>query len=68
MKLLLKSKTFGSVLSDGSFSFLRLSSHFSQKELNCKSLDINNHTVWTGKRTKNQTEISLFVGKFTKIF
>nr|QWK44744.1 ribosomal protein L31 [Pelagophycus porra] len=68
MKLLLKSKIFGSVLSDGSFSFLRLPSHFSQKELNCKSLDLNSHPVWTGKRTKDQTEISLFVGKFTKIF
>nr|YP_010118808.1 ribosomal protein L31 [Laminaria solidungula]QQY85023.1 ribosomal protein L31 [Laminaria solidungula] len=66
MKLTVKSKTFGNVLSDGSFSFLTLPSHFSQKELNCKSLDLNNHPVWTGKRPKEQTEISLFVGKFAK--
>nr|QWK45088.1 ribosomal protein L31 [Thalassiophyllum clathrus] len=59
-------KTFGSVLSDGSFNFLMLPTHFSQKELNGKSLDLNNHPVWTGKRPKEQTEISLFVGKFVK--
>nr|YP_011007895.1 ribosomal protein L31 [Agarum clathratum]WBP69726.1 ribosomal protein L31 [Agarum clathratum] len=66
MKLAIKNKTFGSVLSDGSFNFLILPSHSSQTELNCKSLDLNNHPVWTGKRPKEQTEISLFVGKFTK--
>ena len=66
MKSIVKAKTFGSLLSDGSFNFLDLPSHFSQKELNCKSLDLNNHQVWTGKRPKEQTEISLFVGKFTK--
>nr|YP_009228505.1 ribosomal protein L31 [Saccharina sculpera]ALI31117.1 ribosomal protein L31 [Saccharina sculpera] len=66
MKLIVKAKTFGSVLSDGSFSFLDLPSHFSQTELNCKTLDLNNHPVWTGKRPKEQTEISLFVDKFTK--
>nr|QWK44476.1 ribosomal protein L31 [Cymathaere triplicata] len=66
MKLTVKSKTFGSILSDGSFSFLTLPSNFSQKELNCKTLDLNTHPVWTGKRPKEQTEISLFIGKFTK--
>nr|QWK44629.1 ribosomal protein L31 [Laminaria ephemera] len=66
MKLTIKSKIFSSVLSDGSFNFLTFPSHFSQKELNCKSLDLNNHPVWTGKRPKEQTEISLFIGKFTK--
>lgn len=66
MKLTIKTKTFGSVLSDGSFYFLTLPSCFSQKELSYKSLDLNNHPVWTGKRPKEQTEISLFVEKFTK--
>nr|QWK44398.1 ribosomal protein L31 [Arthrothamnus bifidus] len=66
MKLIVKAKTFGSLLSDGSFNFLDLPSHFSKKELNCKSLDLNNHPVWTGKRPKQQTEISLFVDKFRK--
>jgi len=66
MKFVVKTKTFGNVLSDGSFSFITMPSHFSQKELNYKSLDLNNHPVWTGKRPKEQTEISLFIGKFTK--
>nr|YP_009641840.1 ribosomal protein L31 [Nereocystis luetkeana]QBZ73662.1 ribosomal protein L31 [Nereocystis luetkeana] len=66
MKLLLKSKTLGSVFSDGSLSFLILPSYFSQKDLGSKNLDLNNHPVWTGKRPKEQTEISLFVGKFGK--
>nr|YP_010156477.1 ribosomal protein L31 [Laminaria rodriguezii]QQY84986.1 ribosomal protein L31 [Laminaria rodriguezii] len=66
MKLAVKTKIFGSVLSDGSFSFIIMPSYFSQKELSYKSLDLNNHPVWTGKRPKEQTEISLFVGKFTK--
>nr|AIZ57638.1 ribosomal protein L31 [Saccharina sp. ye-G]AJE26502.1 ribosomal protein L31 [Saccharina sp. ye-F] len=66
MKSITKAKTFGSLLSDGSFNFLELPSHFYQKELNCKSLDLNNHPAWTGKRAKEQTEISLFVGKFMK--
>nr|WBP69866.1 ribosomal protein L31 [Costaria costata] len=66
MKWAIKKKKFGSVLSDGSFNFLVLPSYLSQKELNYKPLDLNNHPVWTGKRPKEQTEISLFVGKFTK--
>nr|QWK45050.1 ribosomal protein L31 [Lessoniopsis littoralis] len=66
MKLIVKSKIFGNILSDGSFNFLSLPTHSSQKELNCKTLDLNNHPVWTGKRPKEQTEISLFVSKFTK--
>ncbi|CAN0589231.1 unnamed protein product, partial [Laminaria digitata] len=57
MKLAVKTKTFGSVLSNGSFSFITLPSYFSQKELSYKSLDLNNHPVWTGKRPKEQTEI-----------
>nr|QWK44820.1 ribosomal protein L31 [Postelsia palmaeformis] len=66
MKLLLKSKPLGSVSSDGSFSFLTLPGHFSQKKLNHKNLDLNNHPIWTGKRPKEQSEISLFVGKFMR--
>nr|YP_011007930.1 ribosomal protein L31 [Aureophycus aleuticus]WBP69761.1 ribosomal protein L31 [Aureophycus aleuticus] len=65
MKFPVKSKIFGNTLSDGSFNFLILSSYASQQELDCKSIDLNNHPVWTGKRPKEQTEISLFVGKFT---
>nr|QWK44706.1 ribosomal protein L31 [Lessonia variegata] len=66
MKLIAKSKILGSMLSDGSFNFLMAPSYFSLEELNCKSLDLNNHPAWTGKRPKEQTEISLFVGKLTK--
>nr|YP_008999837.1 ribosomal protein L31 [Undaria pinnatifida]YP_011008454.1 ribosomal protein L31 [Undaria peterseniana]AGW46854.1 ribosomal protein L31 [Undaria pinnatifida]WBP70425.1 ribosomal protein L31 [Undaria peterseniana] len=66
MKSTVKSKIFGNILSDGSFNFLNLPSFHSQKELNCKNLDLNNHPVWTGKRPKEQTEISIFVGKFIK--
>nr|YP_011008175.1 ribosomal protein L31 [Egregia menziesii]WBP70076.1 ribosomal protein L31 [Egregia menziesii] len=68
MKLVIKSKTFGHIYSDGSFNFLSFPGYLSQKELNCKILDLNNHPVWTGTRSKKQTEISLFVEKFKKVF
>nr|BBN45130.1 ribosomal protein L31 [Ecklonia radicosa] len=66
MKLPLQLKIFGNILSDGSFNFLTMSRHCLTKELNNKSLDLINHSVWTGKRPNEQTEISSFVGKFTK--
>lgn len=66
MKSCVKSKLFGSILSDGSFRFLLLPSYFSQQSLNFKNIDNLNHPVWTGKRPKEQTEISTFIGRLHK--
>ncbi len=66
MKSYVKSNLFGSILSDGSFRFLSLPSHFSQQALNFKNIDNLNHPVWTGKRPKEQTEISTFIGRMHK--
>lgn len=61
-----KSKLFGNILSDGSFRFLQLPSYHSQRSLNYNKIDNLNHAVWTGKRPKEQTEISLFIGRLNK--
>lgn len=66
MKLQTKSKLFGNIFSDGSFLFLQIPSYYSKWELNPKKLDAINHPVWTGKRPKEQTEISTFVDRFHK--
>lgn len=66
MKLNIKSKLFGSVLSDGSFKFLPLSAYNFQQALKVKNIDIFNHPVWTGRRPKEQTEISTFIGRFNR--
>lgn len=66
MKSCVKSKLFGSILSDGSFRFLSLPSYFSQQALNVKNIDNLNHPVWTGKRSKEQTEISTFIERMRK--
>nr|YP_011008280.1 ribosomal protein L31 [Hapterophycus canaliculatus]WBP70181.1 ribosomal protein L31 [Hapterophycus canaliculatus] len=66
MKTYKKSKLFGNILSDGSLTFLVLSSFQSQKSLNSKKIDMFNHPVWTGKRPKEQTEISNFIGRLKK--
>nr|YP_011007965.1 ribosomal protein L31 [Chorda asiatica]QWK44438.1 ribosomal protein L31 [Chorda asiatica]WBP69796.1 ribosomal protein L31 [Chorda asiatica] len=66
MKLTTKSRFFGSILSDGSFRFLISPSCYSQQHFNCKNLDGLNHPIWTGKRPKEQNEISSFVNKFSK--
>nr|QWK44230.1 ribosomal protein L31 [Akkesiphycus lubricus] len=66
MRLSIKSKLFGTIASDGSFSFLVLPGHSSQRDLYSKNLDIVNHPVWTGKRAKEQTEIASFISRLTK--
>lgn len=63
MKAYIKSKLFGGVLSDGSFLFLPRSSHNGQKALTTKGVDLLNHPVWTGRKPKEQTEISAFIGR-----
>ena len=68
MKLQIKSKFFGSILSDGSFRFVRSPAFFSQQSSNFKTIDNLNHPVWTGKRPKKQTEISTFIGKLEGSF
>nr|QWK44935.1 ribosomal protein L31 [Pseudochorda nagaii] len=67
MKSSVKSKLFGGLVSDGSFSFLVLPCHTTRSEFYCTSLDIVNHPVWTGRRAKEQTEIASFIGRFTKV-
>ncbi|CAM9135322.1 unnamed protein product [Ectocarpus fasciculatus] len=66
MQARVKSKLFGSILSDGSFRFLQLPSYQVQLSLNYNKIDNLNHPVWTGKRPKEQTEISLFIGRLNK--
>nr|YP_009454569.1 ribosomal protein L31 [Endarachne binghamiae]AUG32989.1 ribosomal protein L31 [Endarachne binghamiae] len=58
-----KSKLFANVLSDGSLIFLILPGFESKRILNAKKIDLLSHPVWTGKRSKDQTEISSFIGR-----
>nr|AZJ13594.1 ribosomal protein L31 [Endarachne binghamiae] len=58
-----KSKLFGNVLSDGSLIFIVLPGFQSKRILNAKKIDLLSHPVWTGKRSKEQTEISSFIGR-----
>jgi len=64
MKSNIKSKLFGSILSDGSFKFLPLSAYNSQHDLKIKNIDVFSHPAWTGRRPKEQTEISIFINRF----
>nr|YP_009072566.1 ribosomal protein L31 [Petalonia fascia]AIQ78506.1 ribosomal protein L31 [Petalonia fascia] len=59
----MNSKLFGNILSDGSLTFLTLPGFQSQKMLNTKKIDLLTHPIWTGKRVKEQTEISGFIGR-----
>ena len=66
MKSNIKSKLFGSLLSDGSARILSVPGYSLQDPLSLgvKDVDILNHPVWTGRRPKEQTEISAFIGRF----
>ena len=66
MKSNIKSKLIGNLLSDGSVSILPVFSFNSRGGLNAKNADILNHPIWTGRRPKEQTEISAFIGRFNK--
>nr|YP_011008384.1 ribosomal protein L31 [Sporochnus bolleanus]WBP70355.1 ribosomal protein L31 [Sporochnus bolleanus] len=66
MRLSVKSKVFGSVLSDGSLRFLDLPVYSHRGNYSCQNIDIINHPVWAGTRPKAQTEIARFVGRFKK--
>ncbi len=66
MKLNIKSKLFGNLLSDGSFKYLLLPSANLSQFLNVKKVDLNNHPIWTGRRSKEQTEISAFIDRYNK--
>lgn len=61
----IKSTFFGSILSDGSFHFRIMSNPHLQHYLNFKSIDPLNHSVWTGQRPKEQTEISVFINRLS---
>nr|YP_011008245.1 ribosomal protein L31 [Halosiphon tomentosus]WBP70146.1 ribosomal protein L31 [Halosiphon tomentosus] len=66
MKLHIRSKLTGALLSDGSLRFLSSPGYSPQWSINSKNLDIINHPVWTGKRPKEQTEIATFVERLHK--
>nr|YP_009549865.1 ribosomal protein L31 [Cladosiphon okamuranus]AYW52579.1 ribosomal protein L31 [Cladosiphon okamuranus] len=66
MRSNIKSKLFGNLLSDGSFKFLLLGSANLSQSLKVKRVDPNNHSVWTGQRSKEQTEIFAFIDRFNK--
>lgn len=61
MKTYINTKLFGNVLSDGSFIFMSSAGYNYKQSLN---VDILNHPVWTGRRPKEQTEISAFISRF----
>lgn len=61
MRSCIKPNLIGSVLTDGSFIFFPLFSFSSQPILNIKNIDCINHSIWAGKRPKEQTEISTFI-------
>ena len=66
MKRYNKTKLFGNIVSDGSLFFINLPGYQSQKILNSNKVDLLNHSVWTGKKLKEQTEISSFINRFNK--
>ena len=66
MKFNIKSKLFGYVSSDGSFNALLIPGYNLQKSLYVKNIDTINHSIWTGRRPKEQTEISAFINRFIK--
>ena len=66
MKLKVKRKLLGNILSDGSFRFTYESDVLPEIFKTISHLDIINHSVWTGKGPKEQTEIASFVVRFNK--
>ena len=64
MKSKIKSKLFGSVLCDGSIRISPIFGYNLKNSLEVKSVDILNSPVWTGRRPKEQTEISAFINRF----
>nr|YP_009330439.1 ribosomal protein L31 [Coccophora langsdorfii]ANS72211.1 ribosomal protein L31 [Coccophora langsdorfii] len=63
MKLKIKRKLLGCILSDGSFRFTYESDVLFKTT---RHLDIVNHFVWTGKGPKEQTEVANFVVRLNK--
>ncbi len=66
MKLKVKRKLLGNILSDGSFCFAYGDEVSPEVFKSITSLDVVNHFVWTGKGPKEQTEIASFVLRFNK--
>nr|YP_010372571.1 ribosomal protein L31 [Myagropsis myagroides]UPE50208.1 ribosomal protein L31 [Myagropsis myagroides] len=66
MKLKVKRRLLGNILSDGSFRFAYEDDILPKLFKTKTYLDIANHFVWTGKGPKEQTEITSFVVRFNK--
>nr|YP_009992173.1 ribosomal protein L31 [Sargassum patens]QNN85670.1 ribosomal protein L31 [Sargassum patens] len=65
MRVKVKRKVSGNILSDGSFCFA-YKDNILPELFKTITLDITNHFVWTGKGPKEQTEITSFVVRFNK--
>ena len=59
-------RLFIDISSDGSSQILKLPRFRQQSALNVKDLDVNNHSIWTGKRPDKQTEISTFINRIIR--
>nr|YP_009049455.1 ribosomal protein L31 [Sargassum muticum]YP_010381332.1 ribosomal protein L31 [Sargassum kjellmanianum]AIE46252.1 ribosomal protein L31 [Sargassum muticum]UDH59717.1 ribosomal protein L31 [Sargassum kjellmanianum]UQV81250.1 ribosomal protein L31 [Sargassum muticum] len=66
MRIKVKQKLLGNILSDGSFNFVYVDDISPKLFKIITGLDIANHFVWTGKGPKEQTEITSFIARFNK--
>nr|YP_010485609.1 ribosomal protein L31 [Sargassum confusum]AZJ16139.1 ribosomal protein L31 [Sargassum confusum]UVW81681.1 ribosomal protein L31 [Sargassum confusum] len=66
MRIKVKQKLLGNMLSDGSFNFVYVDDISPKLFKTITGLDIANHFVWTGKGPKEQTEITSFIVRFNK--
>ena len=61
-----KSNLTGSILSDGSSQFVYKLGHLSKWCSQDNNIDVINHFIWSGKRVKEQTDITSFIKRFNK--
>nr|YP_009049418.1 ribosomal protein L31 [Sargassum horneri]AIE46215.1 ribosomal protein L31 [Sargassum horneri]AWW89676.1 ribosomal protein L31 [Sargassum horneri]AWW89713.1 ribosomal protein L31 [Sargassum horneri]AWW89750.1 ribosomal protein L31 [Sargassum horneri]AWW89787.1 ribosomal protein L31 [Sargassum horneri] len=66
MRIKVKQKLLGHILSDGSFHFVYNADILPELFKTITNLDISNHSVWTGRGPKEQTEVTSFIVRFNK--
>nr|YP_009050527.1 ribosomal protein L31 [Sargassum fusiforme]AIG23796.1 ribosomal protein L31 [Sargassum fusiforme]QJC59501.1 ribosomal protein L31 [Sargassum fusiforme] len=66
MRIKVKQKLLGTILSDGSFHFVVDDNILPKLFKTMTDLDPANHFVWTGKGPKEQTEITSFILRFNR--